>query len=562
MNYILPLMLSGIILAFSGVFYQAYYVPKLLILFIGSLASTGILLQRDELRLPTRRTVLFLAGYLLMLACMAGFSGEPRHAYIQLLYAICGCAMYLVTINTSDCQKIAALKIVCGIALIQCCLAALQSVNAVSFLPGVLIPVEGRLTGTVGNPEFLATLLGVSTLIVFHLREKSKSEKVQKWLAAGAAALFSGILAIGSKGTLLYLVLYGVWRFKRNFKLIAAGAMIFVLLMFLLSPASVLGRVFLWLTSIRMFIMNPVAGVGLGQFENNYLQTVHGFFSSMPAIAGYFGSYTSLTQDAHNICLQHAAELGLPGLGFSLLFSVFVFKRAQALGGHLGAALFLLLYKSMYTVMLNSPTSLMLLTLLLGISESPARLKAIKIKPIWTTVLIPVLSGLILAGTHLCIADYHYQRGLKAVMMGNSATAKRNFVAAIEIDPERANPYLALAYVDFLAGNTDEMSLRIQQALERGKSMDTYKISAHMFFYSRIYGNAERIYRYLLFLFPEHLTSMAKLSVIAIGKGDYTQAVSLAEKILALNPRRPNASDVRNAQIASEIVHKYAGGIK
>lgn len=562
MNYILPFMLSGIILAFSGVFYQAYYIPKLLVLFIGGLASAVILLQHGELRLPARRTILFLAAYLVFLGSMAWFSGEPRHAYIQVLYALCGCALYLVTINASDSQKTTALKFACGIALIQCCLAALQAANAVSFLPGVLLPVEGRLTGTVGNPEFLATLLGVSILIVLYFREKCESEVIQRWLAAGAAVLLFGILAIGSKGTILYLALYGVWRFKRNLKLIAAGAITFVLLMLVFSPASVLGRLFLWLTSLRMFIMNPVAGVGLGQFENNYLQTVHGFFSSLPAIAGYLGSYTSLTQDAHNICLQHAAELGLPGLGFSLLFCIFVFRRAQALGGHLGAALFLLLYKSMYTVMLNSPTSLLLLTLLLGISENPGRLRSIKVKPIWTTVLIPAFSALVLAGTHICIADYHYQRGLKAAMMGNSAAAKGDLIAAINIDPERADPYLALAYLNFLAGNTDEMTLQIQQALKRGKSMDTYKISAHMFFYSRIYGNAERIYRYILFLFPEHLTSMAKLSVIAVGKGDYAQAVSLAERILALRPRRPNASDIRNAQIASEIIRKYAGGTK
>lgn len=555
-------MLSGIILAFSGIFYQAYYIPKLLVLFIGSLASTVILLQHNELRLPARRTILFLSGYLLMLGSMAWFSGEPRHAYIQLLYALCGCALYLVTINASDRQKDTALRIVCGIALLQCCLAALQAVNAISFLPGSLIPIEGRLTGTVGNPEFLATLLGVSTFIVLHFREKSQSEKARRWLAAGAAVLFFGILTIGSKGTILYLVLYGIWRFKRSLKLIAAGGMTFVLLMLLFSPASVLGRVFLWLTGLRMFIMNPVAGVGLGQFENSYLQSVHGFFSSLPAIAGYFGGYTSLTQDAHNICLQHAAELGLPGLAFSLLFAIFVFKRAQTLGGHLGAALLLLLYKSMYTVMLNSPTSLLLLTLLLGISENPGRLRSIKVKPIWTTVILPAFSALILAGTHLCIADYYYQRGLKATMMGNSAAAKIDFSAALNIDPERADTHLALAYLDFLAGNTDGMSLRIQQALKRGKSMDTYKISAHMFYYSRIYGNAERIYRYILFLFPEHLTSMAKLSVIAIKKGDYPQAVSLAERILALKPRRPNASDIRNAQIANEILRKYAGGIK
>jgi len=104
----------------------------------------------------------------------------------------------LATVNASDCQKTTALKLACGVALIQCSLAALQAVNAVPFLPSVLIPVEGRLTGTVGNPEFLATLLGVSTLIVLYFREKSESEKVQRWLGAVAAALFLGIIAIGS----------------------------------------------------------------------------------------------------------------------------------------------------------------------------------------------------------------------------------------------------------------------------------------------------------------------------------------------------------------------------
>jgi len=80
MNLILPFMLSGILLAFSGVVYQAYYIPTLLVLFTGSLASAVILLQREELRLPARRTLLFLAGYLLLLGIMASFSGEPRHA--------------------------------------------------------------------------------------------------------------------------------------------------------------------------------------------------------------------------------------------------------------------------------------------------------------------------------------------------------------------------------------------------------------------------------------------------------------------------------------------------
>lgn len=561
MKSLLPLLVCTVLLVFSGTFQETYYIPKLLALFSGGLAAAALMLQREELHIPSSRVLIFISASLALFTGMVILSDFPRHAFLQLLYILSGILIYFAALNADERGGEAALWSICGIALLQIGVILFQAAAPYPFLPATLIPVEGRLTGTIGNPEFLATVLGTAFFLLLHLREKHKSPWHRRLLAAGAAMTLAGIILLVSKGTLLFLALYWLWRRSKKIALVAGGAAAFIAVVYLLSPASILGRIFLWYTSLHIFAHNPIAGVGLGQFENSYLQAVHSIFSASPGVATIFGGYTSLTQDAHNLFLHNAAELGLPGLVFSIIFAVFAFRRARNTG-YQGAAIMLLLYKSMYTVMLNSPTSLLLLALLLGVTEGRERLRSVQIGPAWTPVAIPLLAALVLAGTHFCVADLHYHRGVKSMAMGNSTLAEREFKRAAAIDPERAEPYLALAYLDFLGGRPGEMELWIRQAIERKKSMDTYKISAHMLFYSRLYSEAENIYSYLHFLFPEHLTSIAKLAVIAMQHGNRKEAALLAEKILASNPRRSNASDAKNLRIAGEILRKCSGGTK
>ena len=50
-----------------------------------------------------------------------------------------------------------------------------------------------------------------------------------------------------------------------------------------------------------------------------------------------------------------------------------------------------------------------------------------------------------------------------------------------------------------------------------------------------------------------HLTSLSRLAQIALRAGDVPLAGEYAERVLAIYPRVPNESDVRNKQIAQTI---------
>jgi hypothetical protein len=86
--------------------------------------------------------------------------------------------------------------------------------------------------------------------------------------------------------------------------------------------------------------------------------------------------------------------------------------------------------------------------------------------------------------------------------------------------------------------------------------MDIVKISAHMRFYSHLYAEAEPLYAFILQVFPEHLTSMAKLALIRLEAGDSEGARSMARRLLDTQPRHENLSDAGNREIARRILEE------
>lgn len=562
MSYLVSILITGCLLGFSSFFHQSFYLPKIIALFIGGLLGVTTLLQQERVLIPSNRAILFFAAYIITASVSIALSPSPWHSFLCLLLLFSGFLSYWFMLNLSEGERERTLKVVCGLALLQIGVLTLQTFNVIALLPGPLIIEQGRLTGTIGNPEFLSTVLAVAFLISLHLNKTGKLPLNRTMFLAGLCALLAGIVAAGSKGTLIFLALYGLWRWKPGFKSFGLTSLTLGIFASLYSPASIAGRVFLWLVGAQMFIAHPLAGVGLGQFENNYLQTVYGIFSSWPGMAGYFGSYTSAVLDAHNIFLHNAAELGLAGLTLTLTVWIFLFNRARIYGGYLGAALLLLLYKSLYTVMLNSPTGLLLTAILVGAMTEKRELQNIKVNPVWTPVAIPVLAAAFFLGFQLCRADYYYQKGLKSLISGDRDNAEVELTQSMTIDPENSDSYLAMGHVRFLQRRSEEMDSYIRRAIHFKKSIDTYKISAHMYFYNRLDKNAARIYNYLLFTLPEHLTTMEKLAVIAARNGDAQGAVHFAEMILETHPRRNDPSDERNIRIAISILETAGGGIK
>lgn len=556
---VMEVLIPCIFLAFSSVFHQCFYTPKLLSIYALALSCVLALTLREEIILPSKKISIFLASYAALIVMSGLIAPAPRYGLIQILFLFSAITLYIAMLNLTDDQRQLVLDSVYYTAAAESTLIIFQfMIRGRAILPGPLLQEPARLSGTIGNPEFAATLLGVSFIIGLNKLQRQRKNTHKAAVFASLFLMAAGILLTRSKGTFIFLGAYLIWRYHRNPKTLMAAAIFGLALIAKFFPVSILGRLFLWIIALKMFRSHFWKGVGLTQFENNYLSTVHNLFANNPALLIPFGGFTSLTLDAHNIILQNAAELGIAGLILSAIFVRYATKLVISRNNPLTAALAMLLCKSLYTVVLNSPTSMLLLAVVFGSLSSGE--KSLRWKPrSWKSVvpLTAVATAAFLLGSIFCLSDYWYQKGLVNEFIGNTGTAANYFKKSIQINSENSNSCLGLAYANFLEGNRTKMSFYIHRAIHYRRDMDTYKISAHMYYYSGLYPQAAILYQYILSVFPQHLTSMAKLALIFQATHRNRAAIAMARRILATRSRRKNASDFGNIETARRILREY-----
>ena len=551
------LILLGIFI-FSASFYQQFYIPKLIVLYGMAVVCLLFLGSRRKLRLPSNQTLIFMLCFLLAGAALGMPSSAPLGAFMQWTYYQAACLLYVAFLQfeQADLEKI--LGVIFVAAITQLVLLIPQHFGWHGILPEALVGDKGRVFGTLGNQEFLATLLGVAFFIGLHLRVQTEARHKRVLLLVACAALLLGLLLAESKGTLLFIGLYYLWQRIPSYRLLPGLALAALVLAIILFPASIKGRALLWLVAFAMYAQHFATGVGFLQFENHYLDVVRELFNTHPTLAQMFGSYTAMAMDAHNIYLQFAAELGSAGLLLAIVFTGYVLRRAKENRDHLGAALLLLLFKCLYTVVLTSITSVILLVLLLA-RTSPGRCVELGgTKRGAALVATPLIALLFVAAAALSASDYFYQQGMRALFMGRNELALEQLNTALAIDKENADASLALAHASYLLRDYEPMHRHIQNALHYRKNKDSYKVAANMYYYAKRYDDAFALYQYLHATFPQHLTSLTKLACIYMLRGDYENAHAMAQQALHTVPRKEAESDEKNLAIARQIVKDSA----
>ncbi|TRZ86707.1 MAG: hypothetical protein D4R83_04075 [Streptomycetaceae bacterium] len=185
-------------------------------------------------------------------------------------------------------------------------------------LPWVL--VYGPVIGTLGNPDFVSGLLGVSTIAtmwIFFVKE-------EVWLRISAGVLLVFELFIISKtgsiqgfvafsAGLTFLSLAKLWQTKRQLGMagfVATGFAGLLVVLGLLNMGPLAPRIYqttlrnrldYWHAAINMFTAHPFSGVGLERFGENY-------FRYAPTVQIVPGQSTN---NAHNVFMQLLATGGL-----------------------------------------------------------------------------------------------------------------------------------------------------------------------------------------------------------------------------------------------------------
>ncbi|HEU0186596.1 MAG TPA: hypothetical protein VFR06_01750 [Gallionellaceae bacterium] len=551
-------LLSGLMLlaifAFSPSFYQQFYIPKLLVLYAMGVASVIYLATRRRLILPSAGVLLFIGIFLAVAATLGIPSGSPLTSFMQWSFYLGAALLYVAIINLQQTGREFLLRTVFAAALIQLALEATQLLPIRDSLPPALLGHSDHIFGTLGNQEFLATLLGAGFFLGLHFHGQTGDRNKRLLLAGACAALLVGIAFAQNKGALLFIGMYFLWRrvpSRQLFLAIGSAALLAAIFAF---PESLKGRALLWLVAATMFAQHFAAGVGLLQFENHYLDVVHGLFSAHPVLSEMLGGHTAMAMDTHNIFLQLGVELGLAGLLLSIAFAIHALRLVKANPDSLGAALLFLLFKCLYTVVLTSITGMIVLVLLLAALSTTRCIELTGWRRLAVSVsALPVVLALAVA-TFIGASDYHYQQGARLLFMGQNALAVESLNRALTINPGNSDAYLALAQARYLQGDYDGMHNHLANALKYRKNKDTLKIAASMYLHARRYDDAFRLYQFLHETFPQHLTSLTKLASIYMLRGEYDKAYMMARLVLRTVPRSHADSDAANTSTARRIM--------
>lgn len=556
--YIIAALLAVSLSAYSDNLHEAFFLPKLVAFCVLLVVSTVYMAIQSQLVTPGRDVNIFIALYLGLLL-ISGVNTIAPIAAAQNTGVIAGLfIIYLLMLNLHDKQRQTLLRTIYLTSLAQCIIATAQFFRL--FSPEHILNTHDKIVGSVGNPEFLATLLGVAFFIGLHLYASTDSRRKKVLLVLMQLVLLTTIILAKSKGTLILLALYLLWRASRSLVLMAGLVLVGLVVVYTYYEYSLIGRSALWLATTDMIGKNPLLGVGFGQFKNHYLDGVISVLQSHPKYQLTLGSYTALTDDAHNIILMHWAELGLGGLLAALLFVHNMVRHVISAQGPLAGALAMLAIKTMYTVVVGSIVSAMLLALVLGMLTPTQKLPQSRVPRTFVWVCTPALFLLCVLVAKGVMADFYYNRGQMLLLVSDLESAQNYYSISRDLNPESSDIYLALANIGFRQQNLSSMRENIGKAILYHKSMNSYKISSHMLFFRRQYEAALPLYLYLHQAFPEDLTSMGKLALIYVKLGEHEKAQTMARKLLNTVTRQKNRSDGENFQIARLILRRYREG--
>jgi hypothetical protein len=543
-------------LAFCDAFHAGFEIPKILAVYALGAACLGLLATRPVILLPARPVQWFLCAYAVAVLLSGLLSPAPVSLLPALAMFISLTAVYLFVLNADEAWRTRLLLALLALAVLEAVIGLAQAAQFDAWLPGYLLYGRHPVIGTLGNEEFLATLLGVGFFAALHFYRRPATLPVQRRLCLLVmATLFGGLALAHNKGGLLFIALLFLWHWLPRPWVMAGIAAVGAVALVWLFPEQAKGRALLWLAALVIFGTHAAGGVGPGQFENGYLDAVYALFTHYPLLAEYFATNAAKVQDAHNLILNHAAELGVAGLALSAVFVLYGVRLAGRTRGALGAALLWLLFKSLYTVVLGAATSALLLAMVLALvtpRETCVPISLVRARVLAVVALVlPLCAAVWVAGS-----DYFYQQGLRALMLGQLSPAQAHFAGALRHHPQNGDAWLALAQVHYQQHAALAMKAELQKAMAVKKEINVVKIAAHLYFYSGNYPEAGELYRYLHVVYPGHLTTMTRLALIAQYRADYTEARRLAQAVLDGRPSREVWSDSRNRAAARQILQQ------
>ncbi len=558
--------LSFFFLIYLPLFHSPFYMPKAITLFLSTLTISLLFFFKRSIYFPSWIVIFWFFSGLLLMGISLLSSSNYYDSIFQIAIFTSSFIVFLAFVNQKTDTPLfknypPVPFLLFSIGVIQGFIALCQFIfNNFVHRPDTLV----KSIGLIGNPEFLATFLGVSFFMglslpplqkgatkdiiisAFSTKKTALASSKVAWktlsLWTGISTIFLGILTTTNKGTLLFIFFYSVYILAKKQKWFAVivSFIFFLISLVTFLPHVVLSlqsRLFLWIVSGWMMLNRPFTGVGIGQFGNNYADMVFDLFQRFPFLSLLFGSFANMVSHAHQIFLHFGSELGFLGLVWVCALLIYTLKHILKDNNYYAMALFLLIIKSLYTVVFSSLTGAVLWALLLSelVKRYPPKtiIFTLYSKTAITTILIIISCFSI----QLCLSDYYYLKGRKSLARHQLVKAEEHFIGALNKHPGHANSALSLAYIGYLQGNTYKMDYYISASHHLYQNLNSVLLESDMRFYLRQYDRVKPLLEYLIVAFPERMGPRIKLALVELQLGNKKRARQLAVSVETMRPR-------------------------
>ena len=286
----------------------------------------------------------FIAGSAVLFSWMiisSAWSTDSHAAVTSGLRLLQGPLIALVIVATIDRTFAFRAVIVCYVAGASA--SALAGIAGVTKSDNATLVASGRLSGGIGDPNFLAAVLVCALLITLFAFQVARNRGSRVVIGLAAAVCLAGIFLTESRGGVIGLVVATVAAVAfagpvRRQILISIGVTgAFAVLYFSFAPPQSFqhlttfttnggtGRSDLWTVAVKAFSQHPLAGVGAGNYTIDEPQFLLNVNQNLPR-----ADLVLHHEAVHNTYLQVAAELGIVGAGlflFTILVPLFYASR-------------------------------------------------------------------------------------------------------------------------------------------------------------------------------------------------------------------------------------------
>lgn len=462
-------------------------------------------IQRGKLAAPSPT--------LLVLWCLAGllswFTASDTFAAME--YWGVGFALILFCSAHRETSERQIFYLVAGLGLIQVALGCGQ----ILFLndPSTFTDFPSRLkfAGTLGNPQYVASFLGLGICLALFAKEKTKFH----WVVV---LLFTaGLLLSRVQGTSLCLLVVVLWfaplTRKQRWALAGMAILGVALLESYWHWHTFRGRMLLSLTALKMTWSSGGLGVGLSQF-GNHLLAIQRELLGLAALSG-FRENAGFADHPHNEYLALVAELGI--LGAALLIWIFFQVRRLKVSAAVGA---LLLFTAL-DALFSFPWRLVPVALVVGLLIA----REIPVQRKWEGLPLAILSAiLMIVSVTGFVVQYAEGRADRLARQGRVPEAERTVDWALRLSPEKPELNLFKGRLCYLQFDANAALRWAKKANLLGERIDSLKLEGLALMDLKLLSDAEKLYQRLAATLPNQITAHFYLGEIYSRQGRFEEA--------------------------------------